>query len=201
MVLHLFADDDTCVWVQLLYARAKRKYVACGGQRRKNEIHVILVLGQMQTSRGDIAGHQREIRSELALNVEVPLQDIPPLGIGFNIRVLKGFGIPGEGWIRVGGKRAIQRSIDAVYRTLLEEWRGGGVPQEELVRQGRHIVHAKTAPDGRLATLKRIPGKPDTRLEVQTGKIREIGWAEPRLRGGDRDHVRNLVMHLRRNGR
>src|ERR1700728_801208 len=78
----------------LAYVRVERSpihrpYVALRRQRWKHHVEIVCEVGKMNAARSRVAHLQHRIRSNILLNVEVPLHVVAAWRIRLNIRITK----------------------------------------------------------------------------------------------------------------
>src|ERR1700680_5096804 len=155
----------------------------------------------MFTARTHISNPQRGARSQLTLDVEIPLHNQGALRM--KIHEVVGTRISRRQTVHLSRKR-VDEGPRVADIDLFGEWRRRVKPASQLSRHGQHVKHSKTAADGGLAVLERIPCKTYARLPIFLRRIHEIGRPQVWIRGHVVEYTKvrklavDFVRHFRK---
>ena len=167
----------------------------------------------MESARACVCNCESRGWCELALDVQVVLIDIVALDIDISVSVLPALSTlrcrkrpihKARNPIRPRARRNVEilPAVILVLTDYREERLKRSVSNQteiQLVSEREDVKESKTAPDGRLAVVERIPGETNPRLEVLSGDISGknlVGQVHGRTR--ERVQIRHSPVFLRR---
>src|SRR6202030_2782730 len=115
----------------------------------------------MQRPRTDIAEQQGISRSQLALDIEIPVHDVRAFRVSIDETVSDLLLVETDVWIG----HASSEDCSLIRPNDLEGGRGCCV-QTKFIRQRQHIKHPKSSAHRRLAVLKWIPFQTNAAFEI-----------------------------------